>query len=213
MSLSSVSTRINSTFLRLTTLLGLLAVDLDLEKELLLLQEALERAGIAVVVRGGEKKVSRVGGLSLLLLVTGAILQRYSLREASDSRLGRARGRSESCKLKLSLLSSSSLAASLKMSVRSLQSLRALAAQATTAAPQALRYFSSSAPASTSKLSPLNKTTIARQQRAARGAGKHSKAKEADTLPLEEAAKVLQVSYSSFTPPSLLLPTALSAPS
>ncbi|ORY91548.1 ribosomal protein L1-like protein [Leucosporidium creatinivorum] len=85
------------------------------------------------------------------------------------------------------------------MSVRSLQSLRALAAQSSTVVPLVIRSFSSSPAASTSKLSPLNKTTLARQQRAARGAGKHSKAKEADTLPLAEAAKVLQA-WSIATP-------------
>lgn len=57
-----------------------------------------------------------------------------------------------------------------------------------------IRSFSSSSFASTSKLSPLNKTTLARINRLSKGGNsKGKKLKEKDTLTLEEAAKILQV--------------------
>ncbi|CEQ40613.1 SPOSA6832_02248, partial [Sporobolomyces salmonicolor] len=62
------------------------------------------------------------------------------------------------------------------------------------------RAFSSSACASTSKLSPLHKTSIARAERAARGIGKGAKkGSDKQLMTLEEAAKVLQA-WSPATP-------------
>ncbi|BGP15128.1 hypothetical protein JCM10213_006539 [Rhodosporidiobolus nylandii] len=60
--------------------------------------------------------------------------------------------------------------------------------------PAAARCFSSSAVASSSKvLSPLNKTAIARRERAAKGLGKGGKrGSDKQTMSLAEAAKVLQ---------------------
>lgn len=67
------------------------------------------------------------------------------------------------------------------------------ALQTTAAHPRA---FSSSTAASTSKLSPLNKTVLARAKRDAKGdgKGKAKKSKEQDMMTLEEAARVLKVS-------------------
>ncbi|GAA5970698.1 hypothetical protein JCM11641_007403 [Rhodosporidiobolus odoratus] len=62
------------------------------------------------------------------------------------------------------------------------------------------RCFSSSAVASSSKLSPLHKTSIARRERAAKGLGKGGKrTSDKQTLSLQEAAKVLQA-WSPTTP-------------
>lgn len=61
------------------------------------------------------------------------------------------------------------------------------------------RSFSSTSLASTSKLSPLNKTTLARINKATKGGnsnnlrGKKLKEKDPSVMTLEEAAKVLQV--------------------
>ncbi|KAL8277867.1 hypothetical protein RQP46_009686 [Phenoliferia psychrophenolica] len=67
--------------------------------------------------------------------------------------------------------------------------------------PSATRAFSSSTAASTSKLSPLNKTVIARREREAKGVGKGKakSSKEKDMMTLEEAAKVLKA-WSPTTP-------------
>ncbi|GAA5863159.1 hypothetical protein JCM1840_002490 [Sporobolomyces johnsonii] len=68
------------------------------------------------------------------------------------------------------------------------------------APPAAARPFSSSASASTSKLSPLHKTSIARAERAAKGFGKGAKKNQGtQSMTLEEAAKVLQA-WSPTTP-------------
>lgn len=61
------------------------------------------------------------------------------------------------------------------------------------------RTFSTTSLASTSKLSPFNKTTLARINKATKGGnsnnlrGKKLKEKDLSVMTLEEAAKVLQV--------------------
>ncbi|KAI5479804.1 hypothetical protein MNV49_002616 [Pseudohyphozyma bogoriensis] len=62
------------------------------------------------------------------------------------------------------------------------------------------RAFSSSTLASTSKLSPLHKTTLKRAERAAKGLGKDAKSKsQSSKVSLVEAAKLLQA-FSPTTP-------------
>jgi hypothetical protein len=93
---------------------------------------------------------------------------------------------------------------SLTMSFRCARSLLQTAQQPLPGS--AARAFSSSpiASASSSKiLSPLNKTAIARRERAARGAGNGGKrGSEKQVLTLDEAAKVLQVRPPSLSSPS-----------
>lgn len=61
--------------------------------------------------------------------------------------------------------------------------------------PCLARGFASTSAASASKLSPLHKTTLARQERAAKGLGtKGKKTDGATRMTLDQAAKVLQVS-------------------
>jgi hypothetical protein len=57
----------------------------------------------------------------------------------------------------------------------------------------ASRSFSSSPAASTSKLSPLHKVTLARAERAAKGIGKGKKVKTNEVVTLEEAGRILAV--------------------
>jgi len=92
------------------------------------------------------------------------------------------------------------------MSLRSARSL--LSAAHHYAAPSTSRALSSSAPAAAKGvLSPLHKTAILRRERAAKGAGRSGQAgNEAKVLPLEDAAKLLQVRspFSRTSPPLLL---------
>ncbi|GAA6014863.1 hypothetical protein JCM10207_002205 [Rhodosporidiobolus poonsookiae] len=85
------------------------------------------------------------------------------------------------------------------MSFRCARSLLATT-QHTAQPPCATRAFSSTPSASTSKLSPLHKTSIARRERAAKGLGKGGrKGSDKQTMTLDEAAKVLQ-SWSPLSP-------------
>ena len=75
----------------------------------------------------------------------------------------------------------------------------------------ASRAFSSTASSSSPKFSPLHKTSIARAERAARGQGKGgARGKEKQSMTLEEAHKVLQVSSNLPSPPSRSSQTNLS---
>ncbi|GAA5914770.1 hypothetical protein JCM6882_002738 [Rhodosporidiobolus microsporus] len=78
---------------------------------------------------------------------------------------------------------------------------RSLLAPAQQLAQQpAARCFSSSSRACSKVLAPLNKTAIARRERAARGAGKGAKrGSDQQTMSLDEAAKVLQA-WSPLSP-------------
>lgn len=79
-------------------------------------------------------------------------------------------------------------------------SFRTICNHASTATTAVLtKSFSSSASASTSKLSPLNKTTLLRAERLAKGLGKGKKAQEKDSMTIEEAARTLQVSHQTST--------------